>query len=99
MNLFVQFITLEQIDPEQIFFRDTRIILLPRISNDLFASGSQSRVSQKNKFKNRIEFLPEQHQNQHRVRIHQGKQPGHRRSMVEEITHGHTHCHVSPGLL
>ena len=43
MNLFVQFTTFEQIDPEQIFFRDTRIILLPRISNDLFAFGSQSK--------------------------------------------------------
>ena len=56
-------------------------------------------VSQKNKFKNRIEFLPEQHQNQHRARIPRGKQPGHRRSMVEEITHERTHYHVSPGLL
>jgi len=38
-------------------------------------------VSQKNKL-NLIEFLPEQHQNQRRVRIHQDKQPGHRRSMA-----------------
>ena len=41
-----------------------------------------------------FEFLPEQHQNQHRVRKHQDKQPGHQRSMAEGITHGHTHCHV-----
>ena len=41
-----------------------------------------------------FEFLPEQHQNQHRVQTRQDKQPGHQRSMVEEITHGHIHCHV-----
>ena len=42
------------------------------------------------------EFVPEQHPNQHQVRTHQDRQPGHQKLMAGGITRGHIHYHASP---
>jgi len=93
MNLFVMFITFEQIHLEQIFPRDSRIILLPKIMDDLYHIDympSRAIIF--------IEFIPEQHLIQHQVQIHQDKLLDHQKLMAEGTTPGHIHCHVLPGL-
>ena len=99
MNLYVMFITFEQIHLEQIFPRDSRIILLPKIMDDLFAFEQLVLIFRRfSRTIILIEFLPEQHLTQHQVQIHQDKLLDHQKLMAEGTTPGHIHCRVLPGL-